>query len=119
MDVDQDESVQWAVDYVMSKTGRIDVVVNNAGFGISGAIEDTPISTAKAQLETNFFGVLRVCHAVLPAMRERGLGYIVNVTSLGLPGAILRSKVRRGGNERSAADGGPSIWRPRGTRRAR
>ena len=83
MDVDQDESVQWAVDYVMSKTGRIDVVVNNAGFGISGAVEDTPIETAKAQLETNFFGVLRVCHAVLPAMRERGLGYIVNVTSLG------------------------------------
>ncbi len=83
MDVTQDESVQQAVDFIVRETGRLDVAVNNAGFGIAGAVEDTSIEEAKAQLETNFFGVLRVCRAVLPVMRVQGEGLIVNISSLG------------------------------------
>src|SRR5438105_2313207 len=70
MDVDDDASVAQAVRQVIDKAGRIDVVVNCAGFGIAGSVEDTSIDEAKAQFETNFFGVLRVCQAVLPAMRK-------------------------------------------------
>ncbi len=83
MDVTRDESVQQAVDFVVRETGRLDVVVNNAGFGIAGAVEDTSVEEAKAQLETNFFGVLRVCRAALPVMRAQGEGLIVNIGSLG------------------------------------
>lgn len=83
MDVTQDESVQQAIDSIVRGTGRLDVVVNNAGFGIAGAVEDTLMEEAKSQLETNFFGVLRVCKAALPVMRAQGEGLIVNVSSLG------------------------------------
>ena len=83
MDVTQDESVRRAVDFIVREAGRLDVVVNNAGFGIAGAVEDTSIEEAKSQLETNFFGVLRVCRAALPVMRAQGEGLIVNVSSLG------------------------------------
>ncbi len=83
MDVTQDESVRRAVDFIVRETGRLDVVVNNAGFGVAGAVEDTSIDEAKSQLETNFFGVLRVCRAALPVMRAQGEGLIVNISSLG------------------------------------
>lgn len=83
MDVTRDESVQQAVDFIVRETGRLDVVVNNAGFGLAGAVEDTPIEAAKSQLETNFFGVLRVCRAALPVMRAQGEGLIINISSLG------------------------------------
>ena len=82
MDVDDDRSVERAVAQVLEATGRIDVLVNNAGFGIAGSIEDTSIDEAKAIFETNLFGAIRVCKAVLPSMREAGSGLIVNVTSL-------------------------------------
>jgi len=83
MNVDDDQSVQDGVDAVRADAGSIDVLVNCAGFGIAGAIEDTSTEEAHAQLETNFFGTLRVCRAVLPEMRERGSGYIVNISSIG------------------------------------
>lgn len=83
MDVDDCESVQAAIDYVHREAGAIDVLVNNAGYGISGAIEDTEIAEAKALFETNFFGVHRVCSAVVPVMREQGRGHIVNIGSIG------------------------------------
>ncbi len=83
MDVDQDDSVEQGVNFILQETGRLDVVVNNAGFGIAGSVEDTSIKEAKEQFETSFFGVLRVCKAVLPTMRERRSGYIVNVSSIG------------------------------------
>lgn len=87
MDVDSDASVGQGIDLIMQKEGRLDVVVNNAGFAIAGAIEDTSIEEAKAQFETNFFGVLRVCRAALPIMRQQRSGYVINIGSLaGLAG---------------------------------
>jgi NAD(P)-dependent dehydrogenase (short-subunit alcohol dehydrogenase family) len=83
MDVDDDLSVAETLDQVLTTTGRIDVVVNNAGFGIAGAIEDTSMEESRAQIETNFFGPLRVIRAVLPSMRSQGSGLIVNVASIG------------------------------------
>jgi NAD(P)-dependent dehydrogenase (short-subunit alcohol dehydrogenase family) len=95
MDVDDDESVRQGVAAVLAKAGRIDAVVNNAGFALMGAVEDTTIAEAKAQLETNFFGVLRVCRAVLPTLREQKHGAIINISSLsgiqGLPFSGLYS----------------------------
>ena len=64
------------------RAGRLDAVVNNAGFGFGGAVEDTSIDEAREMFETNFFGMLRVCRAVLPHLRERRAGTIVNVSSL-------------------------------------
>jgi len=82
MDVNDDKSVQDGVGAVLADAGRIDAAVNCAGFGIAGAVEDTSTEEAKAQLETNFFGTLRVCRAVLPIMREQGSGAIVNISSI-------------------------------------
>ena len=83
MDVDDDASVAAAVAQVLADAGRIDAVVNNAGLGYAGALEDTTVDEARRQFETNLFGVHRVCRAVLPHMRERGTGRIVNMSSLG------------------------------------
>jgi|HubBroStandDraft_6_1064221.scaffolds.fasta_scaffold32667_3 NAD(P)-dependent dehydrogenase (short-subunit alcohol dehydrogenase family) len=95
MDVDNDASVQAGVETLLSKVGRLDAVVNNAGFSLMGPIEHTSTEEAKAQMETNFFGVLRVCRATLPALRQQGGGHIVNVSSLaavvGLPFSGLYS----------------------------
>ncbi|MBI1815716.1 MAG: SDR family NAD(P)-dependent oxidoreductase [Deltaproteobacteria bacterium] len=95
MDVDDDRSVELGVRGIVEKAGHIDAVINCAGNAWMGAIEDTSIAEAKAQLETNFFGVLRVCRAVLPAMRRQGGGHIVNISSLagvlGLPFSGLYS----------------------------
>ncbi|MBJ6762566.1 SDR family oxidoreductase [Myxococcaceae bacterium JPH2] len=86
MDVTRDDSVKQAVGEVLTREGRIDVVVNNAGYGLAGSIEDTSLDEARLQFETNFFGVMRVCKAVLPTMRQLQAGLIVNISSLG--GAI-------------------------------
>jgi NAD(P)-dependent dehydrogenase (short-subunit alcohol dehydrogenase family) len=83
MDVTSDESVARGVATVLGEQGRIDAVVNNAGMGYAGALEDTSLEEARAQFETNFFGMHRVCRAVLPAMRARRSGRIVNLSSLG------------------------------------
>jgi NAD(P)-dependent dehydrogenase (short-subunit alcohol dehydrogenase family) len=83
MDVNSQASVEAGVETILEQWGRIDIVVNNAGFGYGGAIEDTSIEEAKATFETNFFGPLRVCQAVLPAMRAQGSGLIVNIGSIG------------------------------------
>jgi NAD(P)-dependent dehydrogenase (short-subunit alcohol dehydrogenase family) len=82
LDVTSDESVAAAIGIVLACEGRIDAVVNNAGFGIAGAAELTAIDEAREQFETNFFGTVRVCRAVLPAMRQRGSGRIVNISSI-------------------------------------
>ncbi len=82
MNVDDEHSVRQGVSAILHREGRLDVVVNSAGFGLAGAIEETSLEEALAQFQTNFFGVLRVCRAVLPSMRENRLGYIVNISSL-------------------------------------
>ncbi|TFG73451.1 MAG: SDR family NAD(P)-dependent oxidoreductase [Anaerolineales bacterium] len=82
MDVGDEESVASAVRQILDETGCIDIVVNNAGMGYGGAVEDTSLAEAKDTIETNFFGVLRVCKAVLPAMRAQGAGRIINVSSI-------------------------------------
>jgi len=82
MDVNRNDSVIKGIALIMEKSGRLDVVINNAGFSITGSIEDTNMIEARSQLETNFFGVHRVCRQVLPIMREQGSGYIINISSL-------------------------------------
>ncbi|MCY1065034.1 SDR family NAD(P)-dependent oxidoreductase [Nannocystis sp. RBIL2] len=82
LDVRSDASVAACVDAVMQRAGRIDVLVNNAGYTLAGAVEETAIDEAKAQFDTNFFGMARMVRAVLPVMRAQGGGRIVNVSSL-------------------------------------
>jgi NAD(P)-dependent dehydrogenase (short-subunit alcohol dehydrogenase family) len=83
MDVDQDDSVTQGVARVLDEHGRLDAVVAGAGWGLAGSVEQTPMAEAKAQLETNFWGAVRVVQAALPAMRERGSGRLVLISSLG------------------------------------
>jgi NAD(P)-dependent dehydrogenase (short-subunit alcohol dehydrogenase family) len=82
LDVTQDYSVSACVAAVIQAAGRIDAVINNAGMGIAGAIEDTTAAEAQAQFETNFFGMHRVCRAVLPHLRSQRSGVIINMSSL-------------------------------------
>ncbi|MCA9511069.1 MAG: SDR family NAD(P)-dependent oxidoreductase, partial [Myxococcales bacterium] len=82
LDVTDDASVSRAVAAMRAATGAIDAVVCNAGMSIFGSVEETDVDAARRQLDTNYFGVLRVLRAVLPAMRERGRGRVVLVGSL-------------------------------------
>ena len=82
VDVARDTSVKRGIDYILKKEGRIDVVVNNAGFGIGGAVEDTSLEEAQALFETNVWGGFRVCKAVLPVMRDQRSGYIITMSSI-------------------------------------
>lgn len=81
-DVADEMSVKAAVEAVLEKEGRIDILVNCAGFGISGAAELTPLETAKKQLDVNLFGTANMVNAVIPAMRSQGGGRIVNTGSV-------------------------------------
>ncbi len=81
-DVTDEAAVRTAVAEVAEKEGRIDIVINCAGFGISGAVEFTELSEAKRQIDVNFFGTVNVNKAVLPIMRKSGEGRIVNISSV-------------------------------------
>ena len=81
-DVTDPDACQRAIDEVVSQAGRIDVMINNAGFGISGAIEFTPVEQAKRQFDVNFFGMVRMNRQVLPVMRRQCYGRIVNLSSV-------------------------------------
>ncbi|WP_293872448.1 SDR family oxidoreductase [Flavobacterium sp.] len=89
LDVCSSESIQQAVANVISSSGRIDIVINNAGVGITGPIEETATAEMRNNFETNFFGPIEVIKAVLPQMREQKSGLIINITSIagymGLP----------------------------------
>lgn len=82
LDVCSEDSVKRAIDYVVKKEGRVDILINNAGFGIAGSVEDTSDEEAYEQFNTNFFGVHRMCRHVLPIMRKNRNGLIVNVSSV-------------------------------------
>lgn len=82
LDVTDEDSIQRAVAQVLAQTGRIDVLINNAGSGLCGAVEDTDIDEARWQMDTNFFGPFRMIKAVLPHMRSQKQGRIITVSSL-------------------------------------
>ncbi|AXP82650.1 putative oxidoreductase [Mariniflexile rhizosphaerae] len=89
LDVKNIETIQQTIKVIIDKEGRIDVVINNAGAGITGAIEEIPEAEIKANFDTNFFGPINVIKTVLPQMRQQHSGLIINITSIagymGLP----------------------------------
>ena len=87
-DVSDEDQVIESVGRIMDAEGRIDTVINCAGFGISGAVEFTDLDDAKSQFDTNFFGMVNVNKAVIPHMRERGCGRIINISSVAAPAGI-------------------------------
>lgn len=98
LDVNDDTSIRTSIEKVISEKQRIDLLVNNAGYGLVGAFEDLSVEEIKSQFETNFFGVIRLTQQVLPIMRKQKSGTIVNVSSgagrIGFPGmsAYVSSK---------------------------
>jgi len=87
-DVSDERQCAEAVQTVLHKEGDLDLLVNCAGFGISGAVEFTELTEAKKQMEVNFFGCVNMTRAALPYMRQRGNGRIVNISSVAAPAAI-------------------------------
>ena len=100
LDIDSDNSVEDAFNQILSEKGQIDVLVNNAGIGARGYIEEAPIAVFRQVMETNFFGGLRCIKAVVPSMRERKSGCIINITSVSvkqpIDGLLLSNTVRAG-----------------------
>lgn len=98
LDVNDDSTVQACIAHILDREDRLDVVINNAGMGIAGALEDTSIEEMRFQFETNFLGAFRLCQAVIPTMRAQQFGYLINISSLagliGIPfqGAYSASK---------------------------
>lgn len=89
LDVKDRETIDRAIDTIISEEGRIDVLINNAGVGITGPIEETPLEEVQNTFNSNLYGPLRMMQSVLPHMREQGKGLIINITSIagymGLP----------------------------------
>lgn len=83
LDVGSDVSVKACTQAVLTRAGHLGILINNAGYQLEGAIEEVSIEEAKAQFETNFFGVMRMIRAALPIMRQQGGGQIINISSLG------------------------------------
>lgn len=98
LDVDKEESIISAIKKVIAKEGRLDVLVNNAGYGQFGCTEDVSVDDFRKQFETNFFSVVRIIQEVAPIMRKQNSGNIINISSvagrIGLPGstAYISSK---------------------------
>ncbi|RRO13536.1 SDR family oxidoreductase [Flavobacteriaceae bacterium 14752] len=89
LDVTKSDTITSCIEDVINKEKRIDILINNAGVGITGAMEEIPLDEAKAHFDTNFFGPLRVINTILPFMRNQNNGLIINITSIaahmGLP----------------------------------
>jgi len=98
LDVDKEDSIKSAVKKIQEQKGRIDVLVNNAGYGLFGCLEDITMDELKAQFQTNFFGIVSLIQEIAPIMRKQGSGIIVNISSvagrIGFPGtpAYISSK---------------------------
>ena len=82
LDVDNENSAKTAIRQILDQNQRIDVLVNNAGWGLWGCVEDVSVDEVKAQFETNFFSIIRLIQEVTPTMRKQGSGTIVNVSSV-------------------------------------
>jgi NAD(P)-dependent dehydrogenase (short-subunit alcohol dehydrogenase family) len=82
LDVADEESISEAIDKIISERGRIDIVVNNAGYSLLGPLEQLHINEIKEEFETNFFGIIKLIQSVLPMMRKQGYGRIINISSL-------------------------------------
>lgn len=82
LDVNEDESIRIAIQEIISDSGRIDILINNAGYGMFGPIEEISIEEIKEQFETNFFGTIRLIKAIVPIMRKQRNGTIVNISSM-------------------------------------
>jgi NAD(P)-dependent dehydrogenase (short-subunit alcohol dehydrogenase family) len=82
LDVNDGESIRIAIQSIVSDSGRIDVLINNAGYGMFGPIEEISIEEIKKQFETNFFGIIRLIKAIVPIMRKQRSGTIVNISSM-------------------------------------
>ena len=125
MDVDSDTSVKTAIADIQKDAGQIDVLVNNAGVERNGSVEDLPLSDFRAVMETNYFGPIRCIQALVPSMRRRKSGCIINMSSV--PGQIAnfsfgplhRIHVRLGSTLRSLGRGNEDIQRPGCHRRTR
>jgi len=89
LDVNQVDSIKKAIQFIMARESRLDILINNAGMGITGSIEDTPTDEMRKVFDTNFFGAVDIIKAVLPQMRRQKSGLIINITSvagyMGLP----------------------------------
>jgi NAD(P)-dependent dehydrogenase (short-subunit alcohol dehydrogenase family) len=83
LDLEDDTSIMAAVAMLLDEAGRIDALVNNAGYGAYGALEDVPLAEARRQVEVNLFGLARLTQLALPIMRQQGAGRIVNISSIG------------------------------------
>lgn len=83
LDLTDDASIQACVNKVLEQEGRVDILINNAGYGSYGAVEDVPVEEAKRQFEVNIFGLARITQLVLPTMRAQKSGRIVNISSMG------------------------------------
>ena len=82
LDVNSDESVSACLTALLARAGRLDVLINNAGIGLVGMVEETSLEECKAVFEANYFGVVRMIRGALPVMREQGSGLIINTTSV-------------------------------------
>jgi short-subunit dehydrogenase len=83
MDITNEESVNQAFKTIITETGRVDVLVNNAGYGMYGSVEETSIEDARHQFEVNIFGLSRLTQMIIPFMRKNGSGRIINISSIG------------------------------------
>ncbi len=83
MDVTDEAQIQKAVDQIIAEQGRIDVLINNAGYAVYGTVEEVPIDTARRQFEVNIFGLASLTQKVIPVMREQRRGRIINISSMG------------------------------------